>query len=314
MNSNENSIHCPLCGKLAHGVKLWVKNDVGDILRCMKCGLGFFDPLKLHELADLNPTLYNSKSYYKLLIRTHSDLISRYRTQVKEIYKMVGKKGKLLDVGCSIGMFLNIASSYGFETYGFDINKINLNKAKQFFGIKPLPDNYLNDNDFVNFFDIVTMWDVLEHLPNPVEYLSHLIMVLKPGGLLVVQCPNMESYEFSKFGKNWNWLTPGDHLQFFTPKTLTKVLSAGGFHIIKVKPWMDGLSFSKYMIKLKNRNPTFLFNRLLFKMIKKLNGFFQKVNLNVPIEKVQGIYGWLLQSIHHARRRHSLIKIFAVRP
>ena len=76
---------------------------------------------------------------------------------------------------------------------------------------------------------------------------------------------------------------------------------------------MDGLTFSKYMIELKNKNPTFLFNRLLFKVIKKINAFFQNLNLNIPIEKIQGIYGWLLQSIHHLRRRHGLIKVFAVK-
>ena len=193
-------------------------------------------------------------------------------------------------------------------------DKINLKKAKKFFSINTLPDNFLEDKNYNDFFDVATMWDVLEHLKDPVEYLSKLKKVVKPGGLLVVQCPNMESYEFLNFGNKWNWLTPGDHLQFFTPKSLFRALTTAGFIPIKIKLWCNPLTFSNVMLSLRNRDPTLLFNRLLFKLIKKLKNYSQKINLEIPFEKIRGKYGWFLQLLHHGGHRHGLIRILALKP
>jgi 2-polyprenyl-3-methyl-5-hydroxy-6-metoxy-1,4-benzoquinol methylase len=309
-------ICCPLCGKTSLSFNIWVKTEVGDILRCEKCGLGFLNlnPKDVPVFEELNLSTYNFKSYYKLLIRMQHELTHRYKNQLKEISKIVKDGGRLVDVGCSIGLFLNTAASFGFEPYGYDVNKINLKKAIKFFGINALLDNFLEDKKYSNLFDVATMWDVLEHLKDPVEYLSKLRCIVKPGGLLVVQCPNMESYEFLKFGNKWNWLTPGDHLQFFTPKSLFRALTTAGFVPIKVKLWCDPLTFSNVMLSLRNRNPTLLFNRLLFKLIKKLKDFFRKFNIEIPFEKVRGLYGWLLQLLYHGGHRHSLVKILALKP
>ena len=242
------------------------------------------------------------------------ELTRRYKNQLKEISRFVKEKGKLVDIGCSIGMFLSTAISFGFEPYGYDINKINLQKAKKFFGINILKDNFLEAKRYENFFDIATLWDVLEHMKDPIEFLSKLMSIIKPGGLLVVQCPNMESYEFLKFGNKWNWLTPGDHLQFFTLKSLVRVVTKAGFIPIKVKLWLNPLTFSNVMLSFRNRDPTLFFNRLLFKVINKLKNYFQKFKLNIPFEIIRGLYGWFLQLIHHGGHRHSLIKVFAIKP
>ena len=314
MSSNKGIIFCPLCGKKSLDFDVWVKTDIGDIVKCKRCGLGFLNPQNFRDFKNINTSIYNEKRYYKRLIRMQGELTSRYKNQMKEIKRIVKKKGKIVDIGCSIGMFLNVASSFGFELYGFDLNKINLQKAKKLFNINTLPDNFLKNQKFNNFFNVATMWDVLEHLEDPIGFLSRLILKIKPGGLLVVQCPNMESYVFLKFGKRWNWLTPGDHLQFFTPYTLTKVITAAGFHPIKVKIWEDGFTFSRAMISLYNKDPTFIFNRLLYKIILKAKSIFKKLEIDIPFEKILVLYGWLLQIIHNARRRLSLIKIFAVKP
>lgn len=314
MSLYKKEVYCPLCKKIAPNVDLWIETDVGNILRCKKCGLGFLNPKDQKIIENSNSLIYNTKSYYKLLIQLQHQLIRRYKNQVKEISKFVKQKGKLIDIGCSIGIFLDIAKSHGFEPYGYDINTINLEKAKKFFGINILRNNFLEDQKFDNFFEIATMWDVLEHMRDPVDFLSKLIQKIKPGGFLVVQCPNMDSYEFLKFGKNWNWLTPGDHVQFFTPTTLIKVLTAGGFRPIRVKTWIDGLTFAKAMLPLHNKDPTFILNRFILKILDKGKNLLHKLNINIPIERIQGLYGWILQMTHHAKKRDSLIKVYAIRP
>ncbi|MFX1592156.1 MAG: class I SAM-dependent methyltransferase [Promethearchaeota archaeon] len=316
MSNIKGNIYCPLCRKVISGFNIWVKTDVGDILRCNNCSLGFLNP-NLKDTSDLEKirlSAYNLRTYYKLLIRKQNELSLRYKKQLKEISRIVKEKGKLIDIGCSIGMFLSTAASFGFEPYGYDKNDINLRKAEKFFAINILSDNFLEIKKYKNLFDVATMWDVLEHLKDPVEYLSKLISIVKPGGLLVVQCPNMESYEFLKFGNKWNWLTPGDHLQFFTPITLIKVVAAAGFIPIKVKIWLDPLTFSNTMLSVRNRDPSLLFNRFLTKILTKFNSFFKKLEINIPFEKIRVLYGWLLQLLHHGGHRHSLIKLFAIKP
>ncbi len=310
MSNNNGKIFCPLCKKKSKGFKLWIKVEEGEIIKCNNCGLGFLS----NDLENNYTENYNSKPYYKLLLRSQHDLSLRYKKQLKEINKITHKKGKLIDIGCSIGLFLNTAASFGFETFGYDINKINLKKAQKFFAINILPDNFLEDQKYKDLFDVATMWDVLEHLRDPVGYLSKLISIVKPGGLLVIQSPNMESYEFLKFGNKWNWLTPGDHLQFFTPTTLTRVVASAGFIPIKVKTWLDPLSFSNVMLSVHNKDPTILFNRFLNKTLRKLKNIFKKFEISVPFEKINVLSGWILQMIHHGGHRHSLIKLSALKP
>ena len=134
MNSIKGIIYCPLCGKASLSFSVWVKTEVGDILRCGKCGLGFLhlNSKDIPAIEEVNLSAYNLKSYYRLLIRMKHELTRRYKNQLKEISRFVKEKGKLVDIGCSIGMFLNTAISFGFEPYGYDINKINLQKAKKF--------------------------------------------------------------------------------------------------------------------------------------------------------------------------------------
>ena len=310
------NICCPHCKNNSSSVNVWIKTEVGDILRCEKCGLGFLNlnPNEIPVFEELNISTYNMKSYYNLLFRLQHELIKRYNNQLKEISRIVKNKGKLVDIGCSIGLFLNRAALFGFESYGYDVNKINLEKAGKLFGINILSDNFLEDKRYENLFDVATMWDVLEHLKDPVDFLTKLKHIVKPDGLLVVQCPNMESYEFLKFRNKWNWLTPGDHLQFFTPKSLYRVLVTAGFIPIKIKLWCNPLTFSNSMLSIRNRNPALLFNRLLFKLIKKLKLGFQRIKVEIPFDKVREIYGWFLQLIFHGGHQHSLIKIFAIRP
>lgn len=304
-------MNCPLCKNQAEGFDVWVPTEEGNIFKCKTCGLGFLDPECIKNLSKLNSELYNAQSYYNLLFKQYHDLNARYKKQLKEIRKIFKKDGKLLDYGCSIGMFLNNTRLFGFKPYGYDINRINLLKAEKKFAINILPENFLYDSKYDNFFDIITMWDVLEHIEDPINILSRLNLKLKPNGLLVVQCPNMDSYEFLKLGKEWNWLTPGDHLLFFTINTLSKVLLAGGFLPFKVKCWSNGGIFSSVNYHIYNKDITLIINRKLHVFSTIFNIYLRRFSINFPFDKIIRLYGKFLQLIHCRKRNLSLIKIFS---
>jgi len=306
-----NSIYCPLCGILTKDYRIWVKTDKGNILRCNRCELGFLE-LENSKLAiGKKNSVYNTRTYYKLIYGLQQYLHDRYKKQLKIIKKYTIKNAKILDIGCSIGFFLKTASSNGFIPFGYDINKINLKKAKKLFGIYTVNDNYLEDETYDNFFDVVTIWDVLEHMADPITFLSKLSFKLKSGGLLVVQCPNMDSYEFLRFGQYWNWLIPGDHLLFFTIKTLNHVLVKTGFKPILIKPFSEGYAFSNALLPIGKKDPILIFNRLLVKILRSVKIKLNKKDIHVPVEKLISIYGQILKYIKHAGKKHNLILILA---
>jgi len=308
-----NSVYCPLCGILTKDYRIWVRTDVGNILRCNRCDLGFLD-IEDSKLAIDKNELYNARTYYKLIYGLQQYLHGRYKKQLKIIKKYTNSDIKILDIGCSIGLFLKTASSNGFIPFGYDINKINLKKAEKLFGITSVNDNYLEDEIYDSFFDVITIWDVLEHMADPITFLSKLSFKLKSGGLLIVQCPNMDSYEFLRFGQHWNWLIPGDHLLFYTIKTLNHVLVKTGFKPILIKPISEGYAFSNALLSVGKKDPTLIFNRILVKILKRLKIKFNNKGIHVPVEKLIGVYGKILQHFKLAGKNSNLILIIAQKP
>jgi SAM-dependent methyltransferase len=97
-------------------------------------------------------------------------------------------------------------------------------------------------------FDVITMYDVLEHIPDLHEILNAVRRILKPNGILVVQSPNIDSLMARLTGSAWNWLTPPDHLYHFTPSTMRRLLADQGFNVIECTTWEPAKEFSSNLI------------------------------------------------------------------
>jgi 2-polyprenyl-3-methyl-5-hydroxy-6-metoxy-1,4-benzoquinol methylase len=154
----------------------------------------------------------------------------------------LSKGMRVLDIGCAYGYFLKLCDEVGCETYGIDISKYAINHAKKETKAKL----FLHDVNkglpmFTNdFFDLVTMFDVIEHLTSPFLTLKELHRVLKPGGWLVITTPNLNSIErYLKklFGKEKEWHGYYDktHLYLFTPVSLNFLVERSGFKIVKTE-------------------------------------------------------------------------------
>ncbi|MBA3733327.1 class I SAM-dependent methyltransferase [Patescibacteria group bacterium] len=146
-----------------------------------------------------------------------------------EIISSLGiKKGKLLDVGCATGFFMNIAKDFGFEVYGVEMSDFAAQKGRDA-GLNIITGPLEGSNYPDSHFDVITMCDVLEHVSSPKDVLAEAKRILKKGGVLMVNTPDSESLWSRLFGSRWHLILPPEHLHYFSPFTLNYYLSNHGF-------------------------------------------------------------------------------------
>jgi 2-polyprenyl-3-methyl-5-hydroxy-6-metoxy-1,4-benzoquinol methylase len=140
-------------------------------------------------------------------------------------------RGRLLDIGCGLGILLDVARSEGFDVAGVEVSPYASAAARDRFNLDVrtglLPKVGLSDEEF----DVIIFNHVLEHEPNFWTDLAEAKCLLKPNGLLVVGTPNFDSLFRLLLGSRWPSLLPDQHLWHFTPVTLNRLLAAAGFHV-----------------------------------------------------------------------------------
>lgn len=143
--------------------------------------------------------------------------------------------GKLLDVGCGGGVFLERMRDFGWNVCGLELAEDIARRVEQRTGITIHVGTLPHTDLAPQSFDAVTMWHVLEHVPDPRGLLKCAAELLRPNGLLVIEVPNIESGTFEQFGNNWYGLELPRHFQHFSPKSLAGTLPAGAFRNVEVQ-------------------------------------------------------------------------------
>lgn len=207
-----------------------------NFVKCTSCGLIYQNPRPtLKEMSEHYPENYESYTYDDELNNSSTLLKTVYQYGINKRIRFVThfkKHGRLLDLGCSTGIFLNgFKGSPNWNLFGVEINKkaahIAQNKGLNVFT------GTLEEANFPNeYFDVVTMWDVLEHLHDPASSLKEIYRILKPDGILVIRVPNENSWDAHIFGRYWSGLDAPRHLFIFTPITLNRMLSVQNFETI----------------------------------------------------------------------------------
>ena len=165
------------------------------------------------------------------------------------------KTGKVLDVGCATGVFLKGMQDRGWESQGIEPSDYAANYAKEQLKLDVKHDYLQFDSYAANQFDLVTLWDVFEHLPNPTETLEIIHNILKPGGVLLLSLPNPESWDRRWFKEAWSGWDVPRHYYVYGLKTLKQLLKRHGFRFKRIKSFTGrhgamGISFE---FLLKNR-------------------------------------------------------------
>ena len=232
-----------------------------DVAKCNKCGLIFQRPRFSDEEIQsfYSEDYYKGKADYKYIDERENIKGSAYvwKKRLKKILKNLkhkdGKNLKILDIGCSFGGFINEAKKMDFDVYGLDVSEYSVNYARNELGLNNVKAGELSKGMYdENFFDVITMVEVIEHVKNPREILTEIYRILKPGGIVLLQTANMDGKQAKVAGKDYHYFLPG-HLFYFSVNTLTNYLKTIGFSKSKV---FHGVDFG-LLPKLKKSRLTF---------------------------------------------------------
>ena len=185
------------------------------------------------------------EKYNKTLMKGDKPLY--YRLWIRNIHRHKSK-GRLLDAGCGQGYFLDYANKY-YETYGIDVSFYGIKQAKHISPTSCFQIGAVNNLGYQHqFFDIITGFDILEHLDDPNEALREFHRVLKQDGILALTVPNIDS-----IGKTWKkneWFGYRDktHQNLLTNEEWIAILNRNGFNIMDI--FYDGLWDSPYFLKI----------------------------------------------------------------
>jgi len=173
-------------------------------------------------------------------VKNYQDLLTSF-----EPYR---KTGRILDIGCGDGYFLEEAKKMGWEVYGTEYTdtaiEVCSKKGIQMHQGKLNPDYYDS-----NYFDVITSFEVLEHINNPSEEVKNIYSVLRTGGLVYLTTPNFNAIERFILKDEYSVICYPEHLSYYTPKTLNYLFQTNGFQKKAIQT--TGISFTRIKNTLK---------------------------------------------------------------
>ncbi len=252
-------INCVLCN--SNESRLIFEEGQIAIVECKSCGLAYNNP-RICEEKELKK-VYDEKyfggkdfSFSDIIVESwagNSNYISSFYEKkeeitqnflkiLNEIERYKKEKGRFLELGCAYGFFLDVVRNRGWEAHGVEISNDSANYARQELKLDVKIGTLEEANYPDEYFDVIFLSDVLEHLPNPIEILKEINRILKPDGILRMLVPNdlyCLSVWIKKIIRGTKYrkpsVLPPIHLYFFSKDTLQKALKKTGFDILKIK-------------------------------------------------------------------------------
>jgi 2-polyprenyl-3-methyl-5-hydroxy-6-metoxy-1,4-benzoquinol methylase len=224
-----------------------------NIVKCKGCGFHYTNPRPKLSVLD---KYYDSK-YFKDVRHSkkfhNSDGTIRkttesYFNRIETIESNIEKRGRLLEIGAARGGFLNVMKDRGWHVDGVEISKDAVGLAKEIYGIDLFLGIY-QDFQPKEKFDVICMYQTLEHVPDPKQILEKSYRLLNEGGLLIVEVPNIKGFDIKK-DKDRRYLVYDlpRHLNHFSPKFLVNQMTNMGYEILEVDRY-----YPQFVLDLINR-------------------------------------------------------------
>ncbi len=238
--------HCGVC----NGSQLEVVDNDCNVQRCRNCGYVFDNPRPtLEELI----AFYSRPTQYDSWLSELGERARLWKRRLRKL-KKTKKSGSLLDIGSGIGQFLSLARNFYTDVYGTEVSSTAIQIAKEKYQLDLFAGTLENPVLQGKVFDNITLFHVLEHVPDPRSVLDNCRRLLRAEGILVIAVPNevaslraitrraltkaklFKSHRFGDFGLPRITLdanTHEVHLSHFTPAVLHRLLAATGFSVIQ---------------------------------------------------------------------------------
>lgn len=248
MQKEVEYVNCPLCNENRYN-KITTEWGILGIVRCNNCGLIYVNP----RLKEPEKKYWGKKEEYlkeaELIFegkkRSHRD--PNYLIDLRKIEK-IKPAGNFLDIGTNMGLFLRNARNRAWSLFGIEPSPTLSEIAREKFGLN-IYTGFLHENKFKDqFFDVVTMIDVFEHITNPKEILKDVHRIIKPDGLFFIKVPhanfNLLKYSlYKKFLCRFSFpqdifrdiFDSREHVVHYTKETIAKMLFKSGFRVNRVE-------------------------------------------------------------------------------
>ncbi len=233
------------CTSMTHG-------SHGDIVKCLNCGLVRTDPLPedadlLKAYSDVEESLYAENIGARL---------NTFKHNLARIRGLLPEKGSLLDIGAGCGAFVKTALEAGYEAQGIEPSRWCRDYARKSFGINISAGTINELSPPQGGFDIITMFDVAEHLRDPSRDLAKIAQMTKKGGKVVISTLDIGSLAAKIMGKRWPWLMDM-HLYYFDKRTFELLLQKAGFNMVACINYTHIIKADYLLLKLQNMSVPF---------------------------------------------------------
>lgn len=305
-------LHCPVCGSDSNSV--YLTKDFFTFTRCTECSMVFLNPRlndkATHEFYNSKwNSIYNEQKFDATSASTVLDdkinlsnllTIGRFRT--------LHRGDTLLEIGSAKGYFLTKAKEQGYAVYGIELNQKNFELTR-----RELGDTVFNKDLFElqfasDLFNVIYMRDVFEHVPNPRDMLNELHRIAKKDCILYIEVPNIDGLIYSIAREKHVVVFGFEHLNYWSPVTLGKILESTGFSVEKITHESRDLSLRYIISYFIDERFSVLQPPTVKPIIRFLLKYVQK-GCSVPL--FRHLEDWIMSLFANTVRRGSVIKVIA---
>jgi 2-polyprenyl-3-methyl-5-hydroxy-6-metoxy-1,4-benzoquinol methylase len=236
------------------------------IVRCRRCNLVYANPRWEAALVEESYSVVQDQTY----VEEREGRVLTFSRNLQPLEDLVGAdqpSRRLLDVGCHIGVMVELAQARGWDAWGVEPSTWASAQARAR-GLNVVTGTLTDAAIPENYFDVVTMWDVIEHLTDPAAEIRNAHRVVKPGGIFAIHTIDIESAFARVMGKRWPWLMEM-HLYYFSPRTLGKMLEQAGFQVIRARAQGRFLRLGYFITRIEPYSKSLY--RVLDAIIKRMH-------------------------------------------
>lgn len=243
---------CPLCA--SSNFKSLYEKSGADLVQCEECQLRFI-PSPLPEVTNIYKANYLHGDQESLGFQSYGNdtvsLAMTYDRRLQDAEKYLGQKGRLLDLGCTLGLYGYSAQKSGWDVFVTDISEFAVMKAANDFQLKAFVSPIGKLPVRPSSFDFISAFEIIENTSLPMDLLQQMKSRLRPGGILHLTTPNIDSWLSRIMGKKWFYFKPEEHLIYFDPKTLRAAIEKAGFDVLTIRPCIKSMSLGELIMRFR---------------------------------------------------------------